>query len=84
MCEALVALNTKTWDGLTSRKHNIVKGFALSPNADEVMLHGFNEYIYDDGSTACRECGFRMRMSKTGGRLQIAEYQSYLVSHHSL
>lgn len=80
--EELSELNESTWENLSSRKHNILKGFALSSNpSDEVMLHGYNEYVYTDKSTGRRDWASRIKFRQTGnGEIQITEYQSYLVS----
>ncbi|CAH0034763.1 unnamed protein product [Clonostachys rhizophaga] len=79
--EELCELNESTWENFSSRKHNILKGFALSSKpSDEVMLHGYNEYVDTDKSTGRRDWASRIKFRQTGnGELHITEYQSYLV-----
>ncbi|KAF9871276.1 aminotransferase [Colletotrichum karsti] len=54
-------VNQNSWKGQSSRKHTVFKVFPFSPgNADEVMLYGQSNYVYDDGTTG--EMGWAARL----------------------
>ncbi|KAK1856467.1 fungal specific transcription factor [Colletotrichum chrysophilum] len=75
----IAEVNLGSWKGQASRKHTVFKVFPFSPgNANEVMLHGQSNYVYDDGTTGEMGWAARLHFQRfDDGRILIDTYHIF-------
>ncbi|EQB48555.1 aminotransferase [Colletotrichum gloeosporioides Cg-14] len=77
--DKIAEVNLGSWKGQASRKHTVFKVFPFSPgNANEVMLHGQSNYVYDDGTTGEMGWAARLHFQRfDDGRILIDTYHIF-------